>query len=298
MTLVTIFTIVTLSMIKRFYFKSDPKTKDDRWQFHYSNINLDEYKKTLEYEGTTAPLNDFFSQQDKKSKILDVGCGPGRYLHHLNSMGFLDLTGLDASNEAINLLKKLVPQAKPVCADATSMPFEDSTFDIVLMVGVFYEIEAPEMHAKLFKEIYRILKPQGKFILINNSPYHLGERLYSFTQKLELNYLRGEEKTFFCWRVSHGNIKRILSDFSFGLLSSHPANVAQGLFRFLYGILVKTPVGRANSDDTAAYRLHPYYLVEKQPELLNFVGRTLLRFAKKCAPFLFANSVLYITEKK
>ena len=192
----------------------------------------------------------------------------------------------------------MVPQAKPVCTDATSMPFADSTFDIVMMVGVFYEFEEPEAHTKLFKEIYRVLKPKGKFVFINNSPYHLGERVYSVTQKLEMKHLLGKEKAFFCWRVSHRDVKKILSDYSLRMLSCHPANIAQGLFRFLYGVLVKSPLGQANSDDTTAYRLRPYYLVEKQPELLNFAGRTLLRFAKKCAPFLFANSVLYITEKK
>jgi len=58
--------------------------------------------------------------------------------------------------------------------DAYSLPFEDNSFDVIIMVRVLHHIDQPEL---LFSEITRILKPQGTFIIDIPNKIHLKNRL-------------------------------------------------------------------------------------------------------------------------
>lgn len=92
----------------------------------------------------------------KKQFLLDVGCGGGNQL-----IEFTSAVGLDLSFENLNKLKGL---KKPLCcADVNhGLPFNTSTFDIVLASHILEHIVSP---LSLLKEAYRVLKPNGLFIV-------------------------------------------------------------------------------------------------------------------------------------
>jgi len=48
----------------------------------------------------------FHKRVDKKSKILDLGCGYGSFLYFLKTNGYQNVTGIDLSAEEINICKK------------------------------------------------------------------------------------------------------------------------------------------------------------------------------------------------
>ena len=103
--------------------------------------------------------------QDKKyDNILEIACGTGRVTKHLaNSVKFDAITATDLNPDMISVAKDMVnnDSIKWMPADAMSLPFNDSSFDLVVMqFGIMF---FPDKEKGL-SEAYRVLKPGGKFI--------------------------------------------------------------------------------------------------------------------------------------
>ncbi|MCX6780475.1 MAG: class I SAM-dependent methyltransferase, partial [Candidatus Magasanikbacteria bacterium] len=66
----------------------------------------------------------------KDKKVLDVGAGTGRLSILLSKAGAA-VTALDVSDEMLKVLKNKDEKIETIVGDAESLPFEDSSFDIV-----------------------------------------------------------------------------------------------------------------------------------------------------------------------
>lgn len=105
--------------------------------------------------------------QLKNASILDVGCGIGGPCRMLADEFGCQVTGIDLSDEFIRTAQKLTElvglesKVNFVQGDATSLPFEDASFDIVWTQHV--QMNIPDKH-KFYSEIIRVLKPNGRFI--------------------------------------------------------------------------------------------------------------------------------------
>ena len=105
--------------------------------------------------------------------LLDVSCKEGDVLQSLQSHGFiLRGTNFESSGPGLNgipvdysvdLLKRL--------------PYEDASFDVVLLVEV---IEHLENHRVALGELARILKPNGVLIVTTPNIMRLNSRLHFF----------------------------------------------------------------------------------------------------------------------
>ena len=99
--------------------------------------------------------------------VLDVGCGLGGPCRMLADEYNCQATGIDLSNEYIRTAKELSKLVKLdsktsfVQGDATCLPFDDSTFDVVWTQHVQMNIPGKE---NLYSEISRVLKPGGHFL--------------------------------------------------------------------------------------------------------------------------------------
>lgn len=281
---------------------TDYKLKKSRWDHAYKNLNFDQYIQTLNYDETTLFLKKIFSDKSRSAAILDVGCGPGRHVHWLCEQGFENITGVDLSAEGLKIINEHHPDVKTLVADATALPYSDCSFDVVLMVGIVYEIPDAKSHAKVFSEISRVLKPSGTFVFVNNSPYNFGEKVFTFTQRL-VQVIKPQKYQFYNWRMERSDVANLLKASRLALTEEYPCNINRGVFRFHYGIFAnkKAVMGRRKnllSGSANTYSLHEYYLVQKNPELLNAVGRMLARLSKKHFPYLFANTVCYAGQKE
>lgn len=90
-----------------------------------------------------------------KGKVLDVGCGIGDMLSFR-----ANTTGVDINPSTVEHCRKLGLDAKLIKND--QLPFEDSSFDGVILDNVMEHIENPN---KILFEISRVLVADGKVIV-------------------------------------------------------------------------------------------------------------------------------------
>ncbi len=102
--------------------------------------------------------------------VLDVGCGGGKTVSKLcTKIGNGKVFGIDYSELCVEKSKKLnknnimCGKASILQASVSSLPFDDDKFDLVTAVETYYFW--PDKLNDL-KEVYRVLKPGGKLLLV------------------------------------------------------------------------------------------------------------------------------------
>jgi len=99
-------------------------------------------------------------------KILEAGCGTGNLALKIKERGG-EVIGLDNCQEALDIYLKKDPTAKVVLADLREkLPFPDNYFDKIACNNTLYIIPK-EKHLETLKELYRILKLDGKIVIVN-----------------------------------------------------------------------------------------------------------------------------------
>jgi ubiquinone/menaquinone biosynthesis C-methylase UbiE len=104
-------------------------------------------------------VDELFSSLPKGGSILDVGCGTGEHLKRAQRHGLL-ATGIEPAPAMLGAARRNVPEARLESGIASSLPFEDASFDAVLMIEVLRYLESSDIQLAL-KEARRVLKPGG-----------------------------------------------------------------------------------------------------------------------------------------
>jgi ubiquinone/menaquinone biosynthesis C-methylase UbiE len=94
-------------------------------------------------------------------RVLMVGCGTGEESEILSLKGAAGLVGVDISKESITLAQKTYPQVEFRVGDMHTLDFPDSSFDFVYSSLTIHYSSRP---ADVYKEIFRVLKPNGSFL--------------------------------------------------------------------------------------------------------------------------------------
>jgi ubiquinone/menaquinone biosynthesis C-methylase UbiE len=109
----------------------------------------------------------------KGKNILEVGCGKGRFLREVAKRG-ANCTGIDLSENFLN-----EGRAKGIGAflkaSATNIPFSSGTFDVVFAVEVIEHL--PDLMG-FFEEARRVLKNDGKLIVIDRNKFSINNRRF------------------------------------------------------------------------------------------------------------------------
>jgi SAM-dependent methyltransferase len=103
-----------------------------------------------------------------KSRILDIGGGPGRYAMWLAKHGHRVVLA-DLSPELLDIARTKLAEAgvtanieEIIEADACDLSrWQDNSFDAVLSLGPFYHLIDANDREKALSEMHRMLKPQG-----------------------------------------------------------------------------------------------------------------------------------------
>jgi ubiquinone/menaquinone biosynthesis C-methylase UbiE len=117
-------------------------------------------------------LRDIVARRDQDGlRLLDVGCGTGRFLDCVKqAWPRLHVTGLDLSEayarEARAHLQRWSRVALMV-ANAESISLPDASIDAVTSVFMFHELP-PRVRRRVFSEFSRVLKPGGRLIVVDS----------------------------------------------------------------------------------------------------------------------------------
>lgn len=128
------------------------------------------------------------------SYILDLATGTGKLAFEFAKLkNGLKIFALDFSENMIAIAqqkaKSLKLDVEFIIGDALNIPFSDSSFDIVSMS---YGIRNVASIEKCLSEIARVLKPKGKFVIIEfGNPVWFFRPIYRILQKLFLIPLAG-----------------------------------------------------------------------------------------------------------
>ncbi len=120
-------------------------------------------------KGFKSRITNLAKLNDEPATIVDVGCGTGTQLLILREKyPQAKIWGIDPDFSLISKLQSSRAFAtKDIsfnCAHAESLPFEESSIDVCFSTLAFHHMST---HSKqeAFREIYRILKPDGALVL-------------------------------------------------------------------------------------------------------------------------------------
>ena len=102
-------------------------------------------------------------------RIIDCGCGEGRFCRILTARGADYVLGVDLCEPMIEAARELQFESSEYCiADVQDLSFIDNeTFD--LAVSYLNQCDVPNLD-KNNREVHRILKKEGRFIVANLHP--------------------------------------------------------------------------------------------------------------------------------
>lgn len=98
------------------------------------------------------------------AKILDIGCGTGRWLRRYSKAGFAAI-GIDATQHMLQRANEIGTHSPLVVASAQNLPFKDAAFDLISSVTVVQHV-VPIDQPKILREMARVLRPGGRILLL------------------------------------------------------------------------------------------------------------------------------------
>ena len=124
------------------------------------------------------------------SKILDVGCGAGLTVLRLLRRGYF-VCGVDLSPNMIEKAREVIIEnnyessCELLSGDIESLPYPNEYFDAIVCMGVLTYLVNDE---KAIKEIYRVLKPKGIFVIAVSNKTKIAS-LLDFPSVLKKHFL-------------------------------------------------------------------------------------------------------------
>lgn len=119
----------------------------------------------------THPLRRYLYQKTRIAdarRILDVGCGPGVILSELAQSAPAAVHGLDLNRPALKQAAAHAPHAALTCADAHSLPYPPSTFDISLCHYLLLWLSDP---LSALREMRRVTRAGGHVLALAEPDY-------------------------------------------------------------------------------------------------------------------------------
>jgi len=229
---------------------TDKLTDDkDSWNIKWNDTNyiLEQHRERNANDESTKHIEDYIASMRNKSVVaIDLGCGNGRHILPYKDRINGQFIGADFSITGLRKIRDIDHHTKLATADVANLPFCDTAFDFVLMVGVVYEIKDLNMHRNVFTEIHRILKPGGVCLFVCNSNLHMLERLYYYFPKwnplvrkmLSKPPVHRENLAFWYYRLSARDVRGYANASGLNIDKKVYCNVRNGLRRTWDQVLV------------------------------------------------------------
>ena len=100
--------------------------------------------------------------------ILDVGAGKGRVADQvMKASGGAEVYAVEPNAKRVDSMKREFPAVKSSLGSAESLPFADSYFDKVYATMALHHFSDLD---KALREVARVLKPGGSFVVLEVEP--------------------------------------------------------------------------------------------------------------------------------
>jgi len=129
------------------------------------DINIDTVKIILSKENI-----------DKKSFVLDFGCGTGNYACAIKKLTNANVFGVEPSDGMRQKAQEKSNEIEFRKGDHNAIPFDNDFFDLIYMTNVIHHV--PDLKA-MFKEFSRILKQDGAVCILTESHKQLETRFWA-----------------------------------------------------------------------------------------------------------------------
>jgi len=165
-------------------------TKDTRY-----NVDIILKKKNIDIYFDSA-VKKIINENDL---ILDYGCGPGTFSIKLSKLTKNNVHSVDISKKFLEECEKSKKKynsnnIKTLLIEENKLPFNNDYFDKVLLFDVIHHLEEPE---ETLKEIYRVLKKNGKIIIYEPNKLNPLIALMHLIDPIERGLLKlGTKKTY------------------------------------------------------------------------------------------------------
>ncbi|MBI5417038.1 class I SAM-dependent methyltransferase [Candidatus Poribacteria bacterium] len=114
----------------------------------------------------------------KNKKILDAGCGTGRWSGRLAEKGAI-VTGADISSEMIKIAKKSMNRPIDfINASIADINLSSSSFDFITCVTVLQHVVDEIEFQKSISNLIRLIKKDGKLFILEVAPDEYYKKLY------------------------------------------------------------------------------------------------------------------------
>ncbi|MBU1954030.1 class I SAM-dependent methyltransferase [Patescibacteria group bacterium] len=138
---------------------------------HTYDTIADEFSQSRNYIGRE------FSHFDLKGsgKIVDIGCGNGRFAGFLHLKGKYEYFGIDNNIKLLRIASAKYPKYKFIEGDQLKLPLKDGSADLAVNLRAFHHIPSEKLRLKALEEMRRILAEDGTLII---SVWNLWQRKY------------------------------------------------------------------------------------------------------------------------
>jgi SAM-dependent methyltransferase len=144
--------------------------------------------------------------------VLDYGCGGGKVSRRLKAAGIARVTGVD-------IAPTMIEKATAAGSDDTlryvhirsgTLPFADAGFDAAICCFLFINVPDRAELGRIAADVFRVLKPGGRFYVLDTNPRTTGVRYPTFRNGHPgIAYADGDARPVFLDVPGHGTFEII-----------------------------------------------------------------------------------------
>ena len=192
-----------------------PSKSDVSWSNYWSQTSIEDNLKSCETDGLLPILTKYLPA---KGKILEAGCGLGKWVIYLGRKGY-DIVGTDSFEGAVEALKKY-DKDLPVKVDKVEdSTYPNGSYDAYLSFGVMEHFE--EGPQRPLREAHRLLKKGG--VAIIETPFdNFLRRLVRAIKKFVGRGKVPAGWTFYEYRYTRDELANFVRQAGFRILTTFP----------------------------------------------------------------------------
>ena len=192
------------------------------WSEHWSRTQLTTGEFSWAVLGELLHLEPYSNYLPQTGRILDAGCGLGRYVLALRVLGF-EAEGVDYAADTINAVKRIYPDLPVRQGDVTRLDVPDDFYSAYISLGVVeHRVAGPE---PFLQEARRVLS-RGGIAFISVPHFHSLRRLRtSRSAKKD----PPQQLSFYQYAFTPEEFSRILQTFDFEIIDRGAYGLDSGL---------------------------------------------------------------------